>query len=569
MALPPSSYQPTYPNYDELTTTLEAWQAEFPQLLRVESAGKSYEGRDVWLVELTDTSTGPADDKPTMWLDANTHATELAGTPVCLLVLRTLAERFAAGEPAIVELLGRVAFVAIPRVNPDGAEHVLSTGVGIRSGTRSWPDKPAAPGWVPSDMDGDGRVLQMRVKSPGGLWKEYADDPRMLVPRELQDTDTDGPFFHLYGEGKFEGDFDPDKLEVPPLRQGMDFNRNYPYGWRPEWVQKGAGEFPLSESETHAHVRAITSRPRISAALSYHTFCGALLRPFSDKPDTEMDPVDLNVFKAVGKRGTEITGYPCISVFHDFRYSDTDCISGAFDDWAYNHQGLLAYTVEIWNLAKQAGVDAEKFAEFFFKGGRTSEQTAQIIEWCDNNAPEAFVDWYDFDHPQLGTVQIGGWSRLYGWRNPPEGYLADECARNAEYAIELARGLPRMSWVRLSAQAHGGGLYRIEAVVENIGFLPTCGTELGRKFVREVSAELHIDGEVELKQGDQRQDLGHLDGISSLVHRPFVDSIHYSGATRSSVGKAEWWVKGRGQVRVEVDAARGGVMPPRELFIGD
>ena len=36
--------------YAELTETLEAWAAEFPPLFRLESIGKSYEGRDIWLV---------------------------------------------------------------------------------------------------------------------------------------------------------------------------------------------------------------------------------------------------------------------------------------------------------------------------------------------------------------------------------------------------------------------------------------------------------------------------------------------------------------------------------------
>ena len=33
--------------YAELTETLEAWASEFPGLLRLESIGSSYEGRDI------------------------------------------------------------------------------------------------------------------------------------------------------------------------------------------------------------------------------------------------------------------------------------------------------------------------------------------------------------------------------------------------------------------------------------------------------------------------------------------------------------------------------------------
>ena len=33
-------------------------------------------------------------------------------------------------------------------------------------------------------MDGDGRILTMRVPDPNGAWKTYFDDPRLLVPRD-------------------------------------------------------------------------------------------------------------------------------------------------------------------------------------------------------------------------------------------------------------------------------------------------------------------------------------------------------------------------------------------------
>ena len=50
--------------YDELTETLRAWADEWPQLCALESIGTSYEGRGIWLVTVTNTETGPHDEKP-------------------------------------------------------------------------------------------------------------------------------------------------------------------------------------------------------------------------------------------------------------------------------------------------------------------------------------------------------------------------------------------------------------------------------------------------------------------------------------------------------------------------
>ena len=44
--------------------------------------GKSSEGRDLWLIEITSNETGPGDSKPAMWGDAGMHASELTGRPV-------------------------------------------------------------------------------------------------------------------------------------------------------------------------------------------------------------------------------------------------------------------------------------------------------------------------------------------------------------------------------------------------------------------------------------------------------------------------------------------------------
>jgi len=44
--------------YDELTEILQGWAEERPDLFRVESIGKSFEGRDIWLATITKFETG-------------------------------------------------------------------------------------------------------------------------------------------------------------------------------------------------------------------------------------------------------------------------------------------------------------------------------------------------------------------------------------------------------------------------------------------------------------------------------------------------------------------------------
>ena len=70
--------------YDELTSLLQTFASDYPQLVEVESNGKSHEGRDIWLATVTNVETGPAKEKPAFWVDGNIHATEVSPSTACL-----------------------------------------------------------------------------------------------------------------------------------------------------------------------------------------------------------------------------------------------------------------------------------------------------------------------------------------------------------------------------------------------------------------------------------------------------------------------------------------------------
>ena len=52
----------------------------------------------------------------------------------------------------------------------------------IRSSVRPYPsDEEPLDGLTFQDLDGDGRMLSMRVVDPNGPWKTHPDDPRLLI----------------------------------------------------------------------------------------------------------------------------------------------------------------------------------------------------------------------------------------------------------------------------------------------------------------------------------------------------------------------------------------------------
>ena len=172
--------------FKELTTWLNSLQAAYPHLLKVTSYGKSHEGRDLWLVTVTDLSTGIASSKPAHWIDANIHSTETtAGVAACYL-LKHLLDGFSTGDTKVLYALKTRTFYIVPRVNPDGVEAALSDKPKyLRSSTRVWPWNDStrkASGIQASDIDGDGKILTMRVRDDHGAWVEHPADPRVMIP---------------------------------------------------------------------------------------------------------------------------------------------------------------------------------------------------------------------------------------------------------------------------------------------------------------------------------------------------------------------------------------------------
>ena len=191
----------TYYRYAELTPILQDLAAAHPQLLRVESIGRSFEGRDIWLATVTSFATGPDREKPALWVDGNIHATEVAGSMACLYLIHHLVTRYAA-DPEVTRCLDTRAFYICPRLNPDGAEWALADVPRlIRSSTRPYPhDEEPIGGLKREDVDGDGRVLTMRIRDPDGPWKVSDQDARLLVRRDP--AETGGAYYRLLPEGR-------------------------------------------------------------------------------------------------------------------------------------------------------------------------------------------------------------------------------------------------------------------------------------------------------------------------------------------------------------------------------
>ena len=497
-----------YHSYAEIVELLQQWQAAFPQLATVYPIGKTYEQRDIYVIEITNRETGPADDKPAYYIDANFHAGEVTGSAVDLYTISYLLENYGT-DPSVTTLLDNKAFYIIPRVSIDGAELYLHTPQMLRSSTRLYPYEDEQDGLHPEDINGDGVITQMRVPDPHGEWKVSEHDPRLMVRRAPDDFE--GEFYRVYMEGRIKS-FDGVEVKPAPPRYGLDINRNAPANWM---NKPSSGPYPFSEPETRTVADFLLSKKNIAGAMSYHTSGGVHLRPPCTKSDDKLAGRDLEYFKAIWERGSEHTGYPQVGVFDGFTRDKQNPMGGIFMDWVYEHQGILCWSTELWNVAKQAGIEKTDLLSQLKKSAEELEADGlKLLQWNDRELNgEGFVPWTPFEHPDLGPVEIGGWKTKYVRQNPPEKFLEAECHNNAMFTLVHAHSLPRLGLRRLNVEEVGGGFYRVSAGVVNQGYLPTNGSDMATRLNVTKPVEATISGGgVTVPSGKDKVDLGHLPG---------------------------------------------------------
>jgi murein tripeptide amidase MpaA len=544
--------------YDELTEILRGWAEERPDLYRVESIGRSFEDRDIWLVTVTNFETGADLDKPAFLVEANIHALEVTGCTAALHLIDKLLRGYGS-DPKVTRCLDTRTFYIVPRLNPDGAELALADKPRfVRSSVRPYPRLDEQDGLYEEDVDGDGRILMMRLVDSNGAWKAHPDEPRLMVPREADEAPDDGTFYRLLWEGTIRN-YDGVTIKIAPPLEGLDLNRNFPIEWAPEGEQPGAGPFPLSEPETRAYGAAIVARPNITGHIAYHTFSGVHLRPYAGYDDDHFPTGDLRAYKLIGKEATSRTGYPAVSVFHDFRYDPKQTIKGGAHDWFYDHLGVFSWTTEFWSPQREAGIEDYGYIEWMKE--HPPEDDFKLLRWNDEQlGGKGYIEWYPFEHPQLGEVELGGWDLMYCWGNVPPQFLEREIAPHSDLALWHLLISPLLEIKSLDVEPIGQSTFKVRLVLHNTGWLPTHVTEkaVERKVVRPLEVELTLPEGGELVAGERKSEAGQLQG---RVHKRSV--LWWGGDdSTSDLTKLEWVIEAPqgGELGIEARHERAGTI---------
>ena len=539
-----------YYKYDELEKNLKYFSEKYPELCDLESICVTEENRNVYAMTITNKKTGAALDKPAFHIDGNTHAGEVTGSMAAMHAIDVLLTGY--GEDKVItKILDRMTIYVVPRISPDGAETYLTTPYSIRSVNRV--HNPEKGGIRSEDLDGDGVIRMMRIPTPYGAWKKDKDDSSIMAKRDP--GDADGEFYDIYAEGNFEA-FDGDEnLKEKKQDWSLDFNRNYPYGWFPENRQAGAGKYPLSNSETKAMADWVIEHPNIGGVSTNHTSGGIILYPPGTRPSTAVSEKDINQFIEIANMGKEELGYEPLNIYDSFISDPANYDSGAFDDWCYQSQGIVAYTVELWDLAKRVGVPLVWNARNKESAQDELKRFVACMKWVKENAPEYYEDWKPFHHETFGDVEIGGFNFKFSQQNPPESFLNGVLEQMTRFMIRFAQSMPRLTIDTLTSEKVSDDIYKVTAVVGNLGYLPTNLTEEAKKLNISKEVEVTISGG-KIVSGLEKTKIGNLEGYGSTsTGTNFYGNIStdYNAKARK---KLTWVVQAKSGVEITVSCAQ-------------
>lgn len=541
----------------ETDQILREFHALYPELTELRKIGESWRGRPLMLIEITNETTGPAEEKPALYVDGGIHAGELTASAVATHLVGHLLNGYER-DPRVTDLLDARAFYVRPKFNPDGSDLALIHDQFLRSTPHPVDDDEdgVADDDPPEDLDGDGWITQMRIADPDGDWAADPGDARILV--RDPDGDAPGRRYRVLREGV---DNDGDGQINEDGIGGIDMNRNFPRNWERVHLQPGAGEYPLSEPETRAAVEFINGHRNITGIVHGHTSGGFVYRLPSASAPSLFPQIDLSLILHLGEEYTRSTGRPVVpSATHptEHRY-------GTLISWGYWDHGIVGWVPEF-------SPGPEAWVTDYDGDGEISP--AEEHRFNDEElGGRYFSDWTAFDHPQLGAVEVGGWRSKFWGQNPPPEFLEEETATQLPWILYLAEQSPLVTVsepVVTALQGAGGdpgrngGTFRIEVVVTNTGFLPTSLTDRGavgrqrpdgtmdRQVVRPPAVTLEHPG-LELVEGRARTVIPHLAGSNPFLEAADSPSRTVSWVVRTVGGERER------AVRATASSDKGGV----------
>ncbi|MFN8240552.1 MAG: M14 family metallopeptidase [Bacteroidales bacterium] len=505
----------------------KAW----PEIATIETIGKSYQGKDIVVLTISDRKAGDPASKPGFWIDGNIHSIEIQGTEMAMYTSWLLCELWGENNSYIRELLKEKTFYISPTINPDGRDYLMLATVPPRSGLV--PRDNDRDGLMdedpPNDLNGDKNISQMRRKNPEGTFIIDPKDPRKMIRVE---PGQKGEYEMLGMEG-IDDDGDGSVNEDGP--GSYDGNRDWGFNWEPNYIQSGADKYPFTFPENQAVRDFVIKHPNICGSQSFHNSGGMILRgPSIQGGGAEAySRADDAVINEIGQTGQKmLPGYKLLTIWKDM-YT----VWGGELDWWVGAAGVFAYSNELWN----------PYLMFYDSTNNDMYEFDKLLLYGN-----ALLPWQKYNHPVYGEVEIGGVSKNFS-RLHPGFMLETDSHRNASFCIYNADQLPVLEVRNVRVKNLQGGLKEVTAIVSNNRLVPTHSASNLRYKITPPDYVYLDGGTVIAGMTVQDKDLNYTQEQKKNPARMELSNI----PGNSSIN-IKWIVKGGSKFTVRVESVKGG-----------
>lgn len=588
-----------YFTYEEMVYWLDLWNRENPHITEIISIGKSLEGRDLWLIAITNKETGHRTKKPAMYLSGGRHSGEVTAPAAAMDFAHKLITGYGVDEE-ITWMIDNFVYYVQPMENPDGTNLYLQTVHRNRSTNRPYDSNfnGIADEDIENDLNNDGYISEMR-KYVGMGNGDYIKDPNDPSGRLMVRVGSGNGDYLIYPEGI---DVDGDGVINSDTIGGMDLHRQDSHAWRPMqedtghgYTQAGGSQHPYSEPEKAAMFQFLMANPNISVVQSMDTAVPMVLRgPSSSGTQESVTTFDQQYHYYLDQIGIETTGYPWAGDTHEIYMSRSGTGINPFEaemiilrqsdilghglDFGLFQYGAVWHGDELWGNMRH-----EYLEDWVGKG--SIEQMGLNALYAKDNIPgfeKIFQEWEPFDHPDLGPVEIGGWNYKFWRQNPPPALLPHVVGRQNNFNLALAKSLPKLEITGIQVTNNGDGTKTVTATIENTGILPDALKQAHMiKIVRRTQATLKLGPGLKLLPGETiyhkheipiygeaytrevtntaTQNLSYFAGIFEDDENDNFYSKERGGpGPWQRVQQVSWIVEGSGTIEVEVRSTRGG-----------
>lgn len=384
-----------YHSPDELNKILKDAAESFPKITKLHKIAVTRSQKEVSILEIGNETDTAKKELPAVFVAANMEGTTPIASEAALYLVKSLLEDDS--------LFKDKTWYVLACGNPEAAAHYFNKP--LRQDPRNsnpfnddMDDQIDEDG--ADDLDGNGIITMMRVKSPEGSWIPVPGEPRLM--RRADPSKGEQGLYKLYSEGL---DNDGDGEYNEDGQGGVNIGINFPHLF--EHHTSTGGLWPGSEEESYYLIKFIMEHREIGLTFCFGqtNFClnppaggrrgsvdlnnikiperyGKMMGLDTEKTYTMKEIIEL--LKPFVPEGMEITesmvaqflglGAVVNPLPEDLKYYkelseqykeflkktglDTERLEpqkakdGSFELWAYYHLGLPSFTMDFWTLPK-------------------------------------------------------------------------------------------------------------------------------------------------------------------------------------------------------------------------